>query len=172
MPAKRARDDSVKQEAERDQVQAEQVQAEQVQAAPPEDAPLVLGWDSHRFRVRGDRLASTIKEFTQVFLVTGDHVPVVLHFTMEQWCKGFTAALFELGLNVDSVKQQMVVTMSIGLAHWAKNVLDSKTGKELCISPRWLIEDYVSEALRLGWIEDEHRITETILKTIKNLPSE
>jgi hypothetical protein len=167
MPAKRARDGIVKQEAA-----ADQVQTDQFQTAPPQDEPLVLGWDSHMMRVRGEKLANTIKEFTQAFLVVGDHVPVVLHFTIEQWCKGFTATLFELGLNVDSVKQQVVITMTIGLAHWAKNVLQSKIGKELCISPRWLVEDYVSEALRLGYIEDEHRITDTILKTIKNLPSQ
>ncbi len=167
MPAKRARDGNVKQEAA-----ADQDQVDRLQAAPPQDEPLVLGWDSHTMRVRGERVANVIKEFTQAFLVAGDHVPVVLHFTIEQWCKGFTAALFELGLNVDSVKQQVVITMTIGLAHWAKNVLQSKIGKELCISPRWLVEDYVSEALRLGYIEDEHRITDTILKTIKNLPSQ
>jgi hypothetical protein len=170
MPAKRARDGNVKQEAAADQVQADQVQADQLQAAQADHA--ASGWDSHMMRVRGDRLANAIKEFTQAFLVVGDHVPVVLHFTINEWAKGFTAALLDLGLDEEAAKQQVIITMSIGLAHWAKNVLNSKTGKELCLSPRWLIEDYVSEALRLGYIEDEQRITDTILKTIKNLPSQ
>jgi hypothetical protein len=160
MPAKRARDGNVKQEAAADQVQAAQADH------------AASGWDSHTMRVRGERLANAIKEFTQAFLVVGDHVPVVLHFTINEWAKGFTAALLDLGLDEEAAKQQVVITMSIGLAHWAKNVLQSKIGKELCLSPRWLIEDYVSEALRLGYIEDEHRITDTILKTIKNLPSQ
>ena len=111
------------------------------------------------------------KEFMQVFLVVGDHIPVVLHFTITEWITDFNTTLLDLGLDQDAVKQQIVVTMSITLAHWVKNIVQSKSDKELVISHHWFIEEYVSEAVRIGYIEDEHHVMDTILKTIKNLLS-
>ena len=111
------------------------------------------------------------KEFMQVFLVVGDHIPVVLHFTITEWITDFNTTLLDLGLEQDAVKQQIVVTMSITLAHWVKNIVQSKSDKELVISHHWFIEEYVSEVVRIGYIEDEHHVMDTILKTIKNLLS-
>ena len=79
-------------------------------------------------------------------------------------------SLLALGLDEPTVKHQNDTTLTLALAQWADNVSATSTAKALSISERWLVEPYVAEAVRIGYLYVHQRSMEMILVTIHNLP--
>ena len=161
---KRTLDGQVKREPNADQ--ADQFQPQQPHVAVSRPANV---WDYHKTIVRGDKITKVIREFQLVFLLTGDDIPVVLHFPLSDWTAAFKTILLDLGLDENSAINQVHTSLSISLSAWAKNVAASKTAKALALNERWLVEPLVNEAVRLGYFEDQHKSLEKIIRTANNL---
>jgi hypothetical protein len=161
---KRTLDGQVKREPNADQ--ADQLQPQQPADAvprPPHD------WEFHKTIVRGDKIIKAIRDFQLVFLLNGDDIPVVLHFSLRDWTAAFKATLLDLGLDEVAAVNQVHTSLSISLAIWAKNVAVSKTAKALGLNERWLVEPLVKEGVRLGYFSDEHQSLDKIVRTANGL---
>jgi hypothetical protein len=161
---KRTLDGQVKREPNADQ--ADQLQPQQPADAVPRPAH---DWDYHRISVRGDKITKTIRDFQLAFLLSGDDIPVVLHFPLRDWTTAFKTTLLDLGLDDDAAMNQVHTSLSISLAMWAKNVAVSKTAKALGLNERWLVEPLVKEGVRLGYFSDEHQSLDKIIRTANTL---
>ena len=96
------------------------------------------------------------------------HIPIVLHFTITDWAAAFSAALGDLGLDEASVKNQVTATLELSLAEWGYCVWKARTAAVLSLDTRWLIESYVTEAVRIGYLQEQSKSIESILKMIHN----
>ena len=167
---KRPRDNMVKQEnkdGQTDQLQDQQLQDQQLQPQPVEHQP----WDTTRTRLRGDSIAKNIREFERAFLLSGPNIPIVLHFTITEWAAAFKTKLLEHRVDEHSAKTQISASLIHSLARWAVNVAATETSKSLDVTERWLVEPYVTEAVRLGYFEDQQKTIEKILRAMHNLPA-
>jgi hypothetical protein len=177
---KRPRDNMVKQEKKDDQpdqnqdqqlqdqqLQDQQLQDQQLQPQLVEHQP----WDTTRTRLRGDSIAKHIREFERAFHLSGPNIPIVLHFTITEWASAFKAKLLEHHVDEHSTKTQISASLIHCLARWAVNVAATGTAQSLDVTERWLVEPYVTEAVRLGYFEDQQKTIEKILRAMHNLPA-
>lgn len=167
---KRPRDNMVKQEnkdGQPDQNQDQQLQDQQLQPQPVEHQP----WDTTRTRLRGDSISNTIRDFQRAFFLSGPNIPIVMHFTITEWASAFKTKLLQHRLDEDSAKTQISASLIFCLARWAVNVAATETAQSLDVTERWLVEPYVTEAVRLGYFEDQQKTIEKILRAMHNLPA-
>jgi hypothetical protein len=163
---KRARNGGVKLESGA----LEPVQAQPFEPRSPDFAPpAASAWDPHVIHTRAEKITKAIKEFSQFFLVSGDNAPVVLHFSITDWVDAFEKKLVDLGLDEDSAHQQVDATLVYSLAKWAKTVAATSTAQALNIDERWLVKPSVTEAARIGYLEDEQKSIDKIFRAINNL---
>jgi hypothetical protein len=163
--AKRTLDGQVKREPDAEQPQPLQPQ-QQPQASMVGRAN---AWDYHKTSACADKICTAIRDFESIFLLSGDNIPVVLHFPLKEWTTALKNTLLDLGLEEHAAMCQIHTSLCISLARWAKNVAMSNTAKSLCLKERWLVEPLVRDCVRLGYFEDEHKSLEKIVLTASNL---
>ena len=156
---KRAREGTVKQEDQAPDQQLQQVEPQQPKA-----------FDLKKTRERGDHIKWTISEFSQVFTISGVHIPIVLHFRISDWTAVFKAQLLRHGLDELSCKQHINATLGLCLATWSKTVAGTDVCLTLNITQRWIVERYVNEGVLLGYFDEKQMTMEKILRDSASLP--
>ena len=118
---------------------------------------------------RDDNIKWTISEFSEVFTISGPHIPIVLHFPISDWTVTFKVKLLKDGLDEPSAKHQIRATLALCLAVWSKTVAKTEVCLAFNITHRWIVESYVNEGVCLGYFEDKQVKLEKILRVSDNL---